>query len=48
VPGGCAFRTRCPWAQPLCAAEAPPLAALADGYRVACHVATGRIARPAH
>jgi len=34
-PAGCAFHTRCPHAQPRCAAEAPPLAE-AGGRRVAC------------
>lgn len=43
VPSGCAFRTRCPWAQDLCANESPALMALPDGDRVACHAAHGRI-----
>ncbi|MFC3169687.1 dipeptide ABC transporter ATP-binding protein [Paracoccus fontiphilus] len=34
-PSGCVFRTRCPRAQPICAAQAPGLAG--DAHRTACH-----------
>jgi len=38
-PSGCAFRTRCPMAQDLCAAERPAPVDLGTGHFAACHFA---------
>ncbi|HWZ84789.1 MAG TPA: oligopeptide/dipeptide ABC transporter ATP-binding protein [Thermoanaerobaculia bacterium] len=35
-PPGCRFHPRCPIARPRCAAEAPALARIEPGRRVAC------------
>ncbi len=39
LPAGCRFHTRCPLAVDTCRRVEPALTALADGHRVACHLA---------
>ncbi|MDR8019811.1 ABC transporter ATP-binding protein [Nesterenkonia aerolata] len=39
VPSGCPFRTRCLYAETVCAEQRPPLRMLPDGQQVACHFA---------
>ncbi len=38
-PSGCRFRTRCPFAEPVCAERAPAMADLGGGHEAACHMA---------
>jgi oligopeptide/dipeptide ABC transporter ATP-binding protein len=37
-PPGCPFHPRCPYAEPRCRTDVPPLVAGAKGHAVACHV----------
>ena len=37
-PSGCRFRTRCPFAMDICAAEAPPRVPIDGGGSAACHL----------
>ena len=39
IPDHCPFVARCPFAQPVCAEEAPPPQSLAPGHWAACHFA---------
>ena len=39
-PSGCRFHPRCPLAMDVCTREAPPLANVAPGHRVACFAVT--------
>jgi len=36
-PSGCVYRTRCPYALPLCSERVPPWEDLSGGHHVACH-----------
>ncbi len=39
-PPGCAFHTRCPYAEPICKTETPRLVEVSPGHGVSCHLRT--------
>jgi oligopeptide transport system ATP-binding protein len=39
VPSGCPFHPRCPFAQPVCSTDIPPLMEMEPGHHAACHFA---------
>jgi peptide/nickel transport system ATP-binding protein len=39
IPPGCPFHPRCPYAQPVCREEVPPVLEVAHGRMSACHFA---------
>jgi peptide/nickel transport system ATP-binding protein len=43
-PPGCRFHPRCPLAMPRCQTEVPPMLALSDRHRAACHLITETVA----
>lgn len=47
LPAGCRFAGRCPFAEPRCHREAPPLRTVREGHRVACHL-VGQDGIPPH
>lgn len=37
-PSGCVFRTRCPYAKPICAEQCPEKKDVGGGHHVMCHL----------
>jgi len=46
-PAGCRFHPRCPVAVPVCSREEPPLLAIGENRRVACHLVGGVVSSSA-